>query len=93
MAEPVHLENIAAFRAALRDYQMSDHAQRVLAEARLVVLSGVAGGGRNATINYLVEHHNYFFMVSDTTRPPKIRDGAMEQDGVQYHFRKESAAL
>lgn len=93
MAEPVHLDNIAAFRDVLRDYHMSEHAKKVLDESRLVVVSGVAGGGRNTIINYLVEYHDYFFLVSDTTRPPKFRDGAMEVDGVNYHFRKEADML
>lgn len=93
MVTPVRLENIEAFRKALYNYQLSEHAHTVLRESRLVVLSGVAGGGRNSVINYLVTHHNYFFLISDTTRPPKFRDGYMERDGVNYHFRKESEML
>jgi guanylate kinase len=93
MVDPVHLENPAAFEAVLRNYQMSKHARQVLADTRLVVLAGLAGGGRNSTINYLVEHYNYTFLVSDTTRPPKLRDGVMERDGVNYHFRSEAEML
>lgn len=61
----------------------------VMAATPFAALSGVAGGGRNTVINYLVDHYNFGFIVSDTTRPPKFRDGKMEQDGVQYYFRKE----
>jgi len=93
MASPVRLHNKAAFKAALADYHMSEHAQKVLKDSKLVVLSGIAGGGRNSTINYLVEKHGYFFMVSDTTRPPKLRDGFMEINGVNYHFRSEEDML
>lgn len=93
MAKEVHLDNIQAFRDVLGDYHMSEHAKKVLRDSRLVVISGVAGGGRNTIINYLVEHHDYFFLVSDTTRPPKLRDGVMEVDGVNYHFREEADML
>jgi guanylate kinase len=93
MVEPVRLNNIEAFRNALAQYQISLRAQRVLDESRLVVLSGLAGGGRNTTINYLVEHANYMFLVSDTTRPPKLRGGVMEQHGVHYYFRTEQDML
>lgn len=87
------LKNAQAFRRALQDYQVSDHARRVLSQAQIVVMSGVAGGGRNTVINRLVEQHNYYFLVSDTTRPPKMRDGRMEQNGVHYYFRTEEDML
>lgn len=87
------LKDIEAFNEALQDYQMSEHAQRVLADSRFVLMSGVAGGGRNTIINRLVEQYNYYFLVSDTTRPPKLRSGVMERDGVNYYFRKEEDVL
>lgn len=87
------LQNIEAFKAALDNYKVSDRARDALADMQLVAVSGLAGGGRNTVINYLVENFNYTFIVSDTTRPPKLRDGKMEQDGVQYHFRKEEELL
>lgn len=93
MADEVKLVHIADFRAALEHYKVSAAAQKVLDEAKLVVLSGLAGGGRNTVINNLVQKHDYFFLVSDTTRPPKIRDGAMEQNGVHYYFRSEEDML
>lgn len=72
---------------------MSDHARQVLAKTNLVVMSGLAGGGRNTVINRLVATGKYQFVVSDTTRPPKLRDGKMEQDGVHYNFRSEADFL
>lgn len=82
-----------AFEEILKDYQVSDHAKEVLAKTEFVVLSGVAGGGRNTIIQYLVDNYNYGFIVSDTTRPPKVRDGKMEEHGVNYYFRKEDELL
>lgn len=91
-AKPV-LRDREAFEAILQDYTVSDRAKAVLASTPFVALSSVAGGGRNTIINYLVEHYNYGFIVSDTTRPPKFRDGRMEQDGVNYYFRNEEDLL
>lgn len=93
MPEPVRLHNITAFKRALQNYRMSDHAEQVLKASRLVILSGIAGGGRNTTINYLVKQFDYFFLVSDTTRPPKLRDGVMERSGINYYFRSEPDML
>lgn len=93
MTEPVQLHHKQEFVAAIAAHRVSKNAQEVLNTTKLVVLSGLAGGGRNTLINYLVEHYNYFFIVSDTTRPPKVRNGTMEQDGVHYYFRKEEDML
>lgn len=87
------LHNREAFEQIVKNYQVSDHAKTVLASAPFVALSSVAGGGRNTVINYLVQQYNYGFIVSDTTRPPKFRDGKMEQDGINYYFRSEEDLL
>lgn len=93
MVEPVRLKNIEAFKKALEHYRVSEHAQKVLDESRLVVLSGLAGGGRNTVITYLAQQGGYMFLVSDTTRPPKMRSGVMEKHGIHYYFRTEEDML
>lgn len=87
------LKNKQAFIDALANYHASDHAREVLASTPFVALMGLAGGGRNTIIRILVERYNYIFVVSDTTRPPKFRDGRMEQDGIDYNFRSEEDLL
>lgn len=91
--EEVVLQYKEQFRALLRDYHVSDQARQLLAQMPLVILQGITGSGRNAIINYMVEHMPYHQIVSDTTRPPKLRDGKMEQNGVQYFFRNEEEML
>jgi guanylate kinase len=89
----LEIKNIEAFQQALQDYHVSERAKQVLDHTRFVVMSGLAGGGRNTIINRLVEQYDYIFIISDTTRPPKLRNGVLEQDGVHYHFRKEEDML
>ncbi len=93
MADYVELKKIDEFRDVLRDYAISDHAKAILAKTELVILFGVFASGRNSIINQLVRGGKYHFIISDTTRPPKVRDGSLEQDGVQYHFRSEDQVL
>lgn len=93
MAELIRLQYMAEFQKAIAELRLSEHAQRVLSQSNLVAMAGLAGGGRNTIINYLVERHNYYFLVSDTTRPPKLRNGVMERDGVNYYFRTEEGML
>ena len=87
------LKHKEAFKTVLADYHPKPSAQALFKKLRFVVLSGVAAGGRNTVINYLVDNADYYYIVSDTTRPPKVRDGKLEQDGVQYWFRDESDML
>jgi guanylate kinase len=87
------LQNRQAFEAALLDYEVSEHGKEVLAGTPFVAMSGLAGGGRNTIIRKLVESGPYVFAISDTTRPPKFRDGRMEEDGIDYYFRDEAAML
>jgi guanylate kinase len=93
MYKPVSLSLRADFESILSSYRISEHAHQVLRETKLVLLVGLAGGGRNTLINKLVHTGKYHFLVSDTTRPPKLRDGKMEENGVQYFFRSEEDIL
>jgi len=87
------LKNKEAFKKVLSSYEVSDHARDTLRELDYVVLVGIAAGGRNTIINELQKSYKYKFIVSDTTRPPKFRDGKMEQEGVNYYFRREEDFL
>jgi guanylate kinase len=89
----VILQNKHTFREILKDYKPSPESIAFLNDMDLVILQGVTAAGRNTIINELVKRGTYKYVVSDTTRPPKLRDGIMEQDGVQYYFRSEEAML
>jgi guanylate kinase len=93
MTQQVRLAKIKEFSEALENYRISEHAQKILNQTELVILLGVFGSGRNSIIRELENRGNYRFIVSDTTRPPKVRDGALEQHGVQYFFRSEDDVL
>ncbi len=87
------LKNMQAFHDALSNYEPSAHAKEILARTKFVAVAGLAGGGRNTIINELIKTGVYTFSVSDTTRPPKLRDGNMEINGVNYFFRSEDEVL
>ncbi len=89
----VSLRNKQAFIDVLKDYAPSAEAKKLLADMPLVILQGVSGSGRNTLINHIVEHAAFHAVISDTTRPPKVRNGKLEQDGVEYYFRNENDLL
>lgn len=88
-----HLNDIAAFQAALTGYKLSDEAKAVLKETPLVLLTSVTSAGRNTIMNELVKTGRYCYIPSDTTRPPRTNNGIWEQNGVEYFFRPEKEVL
>ncbi len=93
MNKEVKLKNKNDFIDVLSNYKISEHAKNILHSVHYVVLVGPAAAGRNTIIGELVKNGKYEQVVSDTTRPPKYRDGRLEQEGVNYYFRDEEDLL
>lgn len=88
-----HLRHRHEFEEALRSYHMSAEGRSVLAETPLVLLVAPTSAGRNTIIRELLKKNDYHYIASDTSRPPRINDGMLEQNGVEYFFRKEEDML
>ncbi len=88
---PLELRN--EFEAVLKDYQPSKDVIKLLALIRLLLLVGPSAVGRNTIISKLNQTGRYHFIVSDTTRRPRINNGVQEIDGQVYWFRSEADFL
>lgn len=88
-----HLERRAEFEAVLRGYKPSPATLATLAHTPLVTLTAPSATGRNTIINELVKTGRYHFIISDTTRPPRMNKGVWEQHGREYFFRSEEEML
>lgn len=87
------LKHMAEFRSVLKDYKPSEVARHALEGMTLVLLTAPTAGGRNTIINELVKTGGYHFIVSDTTRRPRVNKGIPEQNGREYWFRTEEQFL
>jgi len=81
------------FEKVLTNYTISPQAQEVLKDLQLVLLLAPTSTGRSVISRRLIDSGRYYYIVSDTTRPPQVRDGKLEQEGVQYHFKTEEEVL
>lgn len=90
---PPPLKHYQEFDAVLTDYHISPSAQTTLKNMELVLLTAATSTGRSVVVRNLLLSGRYHYIVSDTTRPPQVRDGQLEQNGVQYFFRKEEDLL
>lgn len=87
------LKHLSQFRAILKSYKMSDSLKDELGKVELVVLTAPTSIGRNTIIRELLKTGDFHFVVSDTTRHPRINDGVLEQNGVEYWFKTENEFL
>lgn len=83
------LEHRQEFEKLLKNYHPSAEAIQALKNTRVVALNGPSSTGRNTVIRELLKTDDYYFIVSDTTRPRRYNDGVLEENGREYYFRKE----
>lgn len=87
------LEHIKDFQSILKHYKISPHSKQILDNTELIALIAPSSSGRNTIIRELVKTGDYYFIVSDTTRRPRVNDGVLEKNGVEYWFREEKDFL
>ena len=87
------LKHYAEFVEILAKYQISERAQKVLDDLKLVLMIAPTAAGRNTIVRYQLKTGRYYYIVSDTTRPPRVNDGVTEQNGQECWFRSEETML
>ncbi len=85
-----HLKHKAEFKQILTQYRPSKEAIDVLNKTKTLFLVGPTGSGRNTLIDELVKAGGYYYVLSDTTRPPRMKEGRLERNGESYwHITEE----
>lgn len=87
------LQHYSEFKEALEKYQVSERALRAIENLRMVILLAPTSAGKNTIIRHQLGTGRYYFVVSDTTRQPRVNDGIMEKNGREYWFRSEEEML
>lgn len=90
---PSSLKHYVEFREILTSYRVSDVGLQTIQGLKLVLMLAPTSSGRNTIIRHLLSEGNYHFIVSDTTRKPRVNDGVLEQDGREYWFKTEEEFL
>ncbi|HTE57166.1 MAG TPA: hypothetical protein VK694_00320 [Verrucomicrobiae bacterium] len=88
------LEHLAEFQRVLKDYQPSERSKEILNATDLVLLVGPSSSGRNTIVTDLKKTGHYHYLVSDTTRKIRHKNGEpIEYNGREYWFRSEADVL
>jgi guanylate kinase len=87
------LHHAKEFERILSTYRPNIDVIDILNQVTLVLLVAPAASGRNTLIRNLIMTGRYYFLVSDTTRHPRINNGVVEMNGKEYWFRTEDEFL
>lgn len=87
------LQHLHEFEKALKYYNPSLEIIDLLKVMQLVLLVAPSAAGRNTLIKNLIMTGRYYFIISDTTRSPRINNGVPERNGVEYWFKSEEEFL
>ncbi|HEY1644863.1 MAG TPA: hypothetical protein VGF75_00570, partial [Candidatus Saccharimonadales bacterium] len=74
-------------------YSNDDEAKKLLARAKILLLVGPTGSGKNTLEGELLKTGQFKSIVTHTTRLPRANHGVLEKDGEEYHYVSEDKAL
>jgi guanylate kinase len=87
------LKHLPDFQRYLKNYRPSLEILDLLQTTRFIMLAAPTAAGRNTIIKNLIMTGKYFYVVSDTTRHPRINNGVPEKSGNEYWFKSEEEFL
>lgn len=84
--------SMSELQALVTDYTPSRQAVKVVQDARLVLLVGITGAGKDTIKRQLLQDEQFSDIVSHTTRQPRSNNGQPEVNGQDYHFIDQATA-
>lgn len=76
----------------IAEYQPPEDAIETIRHAKIALLVGITGAGKDTIKKELLKRPGFADIVSHTTRQPRVNAGVPEVDGEDYHFIDEDTA-
>ena len=76
----------------ITEYQPPEQAIDMIRHAKIALLVGITGAGKDTIVRALLERPGFAAIISHTTRPPRSNAGVPEVDGEDYHFISQETA-
>ena len=73
-------------------YEPTPAAIDIIRHAKIALLVGISGAGKDTIKRKLLEEPGFQDVVSHTTRQPRSNEGVLETEGVEYHFVSQDTA-
>ena len=94
MAEINKLSNINILKKLWQGYEADEQAIKIFKNIRYYPLAGISSSGRDSLIRSLkLNYEDVYDLVTTTTRKPRINNGKLEENGVEYFFVSEDQFL
>ncbi|MBP9667347.1 hypothetical protein KBD87_00875 [Candidatus Saccharibacteria bacterium] len=77
----------------ITNYRPNKDGVTMLAETKVVLLVGITGAGKNTILSEMLKTNQFHDMVTSVTREPRMNNGVMEKDGIDYYFLSEDQAV
>lgn len=77
----------------IEDYKPNAEGIDLMRRTQVVLLVGITGAGKNTILAELLKTDRFHDMVTTVTREPRMNNGVMERDGVDYHFLTTEQAV
>ena len=87
------LKHLNEFQRLLKSYNPNLELLDLITDKPFVLLSAPTAAGRNTIIKNLIMTGRYYYVISDTTRRPRINNGIPENNGNEYWFKTEEEFL
>lgn len=83
---------MSEIESLITNYQPVESTIQLVRDTKIALLAGISGAGKDTIKKRLLKLSEFRDIVSHTTRPPRINNGSIEQDGVDYHFINQKIA-
>lgn len=87
------LKRLSDFQRVLKTYKPSLEILDLLQNHQFIILAAPTAAGRNTIIKNLIMTGKYYYVISGTTRHPRINNGIPERSGEEYWFKSEEEFL
>lgn len=77
----------------IESYHPNEEGVELLNQEKVVLLVGITGAGKNTLLSEMMKTGRFHDMVTSVTREPRMNNGVLEQNGVDYHFLIEDQAV
>jgi guanylate kinase len=77
----------------IKNYKPNQAGAELLGATEVVLLVGITGAGKDTVLREMLKSGTFHNLITTVTRPPRYNNGVLEQDGVEYHFINDEAAV